>query len=396
MDITKDDLMAGLFGSSIGNSGQESSEIAQRRSNLIKTLTGNTIENIKNEIIELDIELLDRLSSFDHPFEKSVLKGLDELAHSIRINGLWIPIIVRDHPKARGRYEILAGHRRTAATKLADIKKIKAIYLKDCDDDTAKLIVTETNTLNREELYPSEKARAYKLQLEALKNQGKRNDLIRAIEGEEKYSEDFGPNWAEVKSSQDKENNTSNFGPNRAEVKSNQDNENNASNFGPIRAEVKYARDVVAELNNTSRMEISRYIRLNKLIFTLLDRVDEKEIPVNAAVELSYLCVENQETLENVLAENDKLRITIPMAGAMRAVAKDNMLTSAIIKSILVPTTKNKTIARPYKIAFKEVEKYIKKLDYKQAETLALADAKELENIIKETIESYINSLSKG
>lgn len=336
-----------------------------KKSNLIKTLISSENDDRKDEI---EIELIDGLTTFEHPFEKSIDTGIEELAESIKASGLWQPIIVRR--KKDGRYEILAGHRRTKASKLAGEKYIKAI-IKDCDDDTAKLIVTETNTHQREEIFPSERAKAYRIQMEALKNQGKRNDLIKAVQEEINFRS---------------------IGP---EV----DLENN-NNFGSNGPKVKYARDVVAEINNTSAKEVSRYLRLNELIEPLLNLVDDKTIPIRAAVELSYLDIKDQLSLASLIERNSEIKITIALAEELRAASKEMELNEIIIEATINPPAEDKfkdfkvKPQKPvYKTAFKGVEKYIKKLDVNKAEKLALADAEELENRIKETIESYIESL---
>ena len=159
---------------------------------------------------------------------------LAELSESIRENGVISPILVR--PLASGGYEIVSGHNRVEACKLAGIETIPAI-VRDMDDDTAILMMIDANQ-QRETVLPSEKAFAYKMRLEAMKRQGKRTASVGTQVG-----------YKSGEKSAD-----------------------------------RLARDV-----GESRNQIQRYIRLTYLIPELRDMVDSGKLAMNPAVELSYL-----------------------------------------------------------------------------------------------------------
>lgn len=150
-------------------------------------------------------------------------------------SGVISPIIARPHRE--GGYEILSGHRRATACQIAGIKNVPVI-VKNLDDDTATILLVDSN-LQREYILPSEKAHAYRMKLEAMKRRGARTDLT-------------------------------------------------CDQFGH-KLENKKSVEIIAENSPDSRNQIQRYIRLTELIDPLMDMVDEKKLPLNAAVELSYL-----------------------------------------------------------------------------------------------------------
>lgn len=344
-----------------------------QKTNTIRDLILGGTSTKTEEIKNIDLDLIDYLDSFEHPFEKSVNKGIDELAEKVKLSGVLEPILLRS--KMGGRYELLAGHRRTKASRMAGKTTIPAI-IKECDDNTAKIIVTDTNLGQRDEILPSEKAKAYKLQIEALKSQGKRTDLIEVV---------------------DKENDLNAYGSqvNSMDFVS----EIDKNNLWPNRPQVK-SRDIVAQMNNTSAKQISRHLRLNEVINSLLDLTDNKEIPFWAAVELSYLKPKEQEALFEVLVENPGIKITIANATELRKESKEIELNKLLVEAILNPEPEQekkqdfitKATKPIYKTAFKNIEKYIKK-DSNRSEKLALADQDELERTITEAIDSYLDSL---
>ena len=109
----------------------------------------------------------------DHPFKVVDDEKMEETVESIREYGVLVPIIAR--PKEEGGYEIISGHRRCHASEKAGLETIPTI-VRDLDDDEATIIMVDSN-LQRESLLPSERAKAYKMKLDAIKHQGKRNDL---------------------------------------------------------------------------------------------------------------------------------------------------------------------------------------------------------------------------
>ena len=173
-----------------------------------------------------------------HPFTNHPFKVLDDEAmtrtvESIAQYGVLAPLIARPRPDGDG-YEIISGHRRQYAAKLAGLDALPVI-VRQMDDDAAVLLMVDSN-LQRENILPSERAFAYKMKLEALKNQGARSDLTSA---------QIGPKLT--------------------------------------------AAEKVAEEANDTKSQVKRFIRLTCLIPELLDMVDEKKIAFNPAVELSYL-----------------------------------------------------------------------------------------------------------
>ena len=173
-----------------------------------------------------------------HPFTNHPFKVLDDEAmtrtvESIAQYGVLAPLIARPRPDGDG-YEIISGHRRQYAAKLAGLDTLPVI-VRNMDDNAAVLLMVDSN-LQREHILPSERAFAYKMKLEALKNQGARSDLT---------SGQIGPK---------------------------------------LRSDEQVALDA-----GESRKQVQRFIRLTNLIPELLDMVDEKKIAFNPAVELSYL-----------------------------------------------------------------------------------------------------------
>ena len=178
-----------------------------------------------------------------HPFTNHPFKVLDDevmtrTVESIAQYGVLAPLIARPRPDGDG-YEIISGHRRQYAAKLAGLDTLPVI-VRQMDDDAAVLLMVDSN-LQRENILPSERAFAYKMKLEALKNQGARSDLTSSQVGMKLQ-----------------------------------------------------ALDIVGQEAGDSRNQVHRFIRLTSLIPELLDMVDEKKIAFNPAVELSYLDTNQQ------------------------------------------------------------------------------------------------------
>ena len=142
-----------------------------------------TLDNFFTTQEERDAENLEKvqmipvnkISNFPkHPYQVREDEEMDEFVKNIKDNGVILPVIVR--PKEDGTYEMISGHRRKRACELAGITEIKAI-VRDMTDEEAIIQMVDSNK-QREKILPSEKAFAYKMKLEALKKQGKRNDLI--------------------------------------------------------------------------------------------------------------------------------------------------------------------------------------------------------------------------
>ena len=194
----------------------------------------STEESRQDEQLEKIQEIpLSELHPFkDHPFKVKDDDAMIETADSIKKYGVLVPAIARPLPD--GGYELVAGHRRRRASELAG-KETMPVIVRDLDDDAATIIMVDSN-LQRENLLPSERAFAYKMKLEALKNQGARSDLTST----------------------------------------------------QLVSKLRSNEQLGAE-NNQSRETVRRFIRLTNLVPELLDMVDEKKIAFNPAVELSYL-----------------------------------------------------------------------------------------------------------
>ena len=168
----------------------------------------------------------------NHPFKVLDDESMQRTVESVEQYGVLSPLIAR--PRAEGGYEIISGHRRQHAAQLAGLDALPVI-VRQMDDDAAVLLMVDSN-LQRENILPSERAFAYKMKLEALKNQGARSDLTSCQVG------------------------------------------------------TKFRADeLLAENSSESARNVQRFIRLTSLIPELLDMVDEKKIAFNPAVELSYL-----------------------------------------------------------------------------------------------------------
>ena len=169
----------------------------------------------------------------DHPFKVLDDESMQRTVESVEQYGVLSPLIAR--PRPEGGYEIISGHRRQHAAQLAGLDTLPVI-VRNMDDDAAVLLMVDSN-LQRENILPSERAFAYKMKLEAIKNQGARSDLT----------------------------------------------------SGQIVQKSKLSIERVAEDAGEGYKTVQRFIRLTNLIPELLDMVDEKKIAFNPAVELSYL-----------------------------------------------------------------------------------------------------------
>ncbi len=191
---------------------------------------GNRQEEQQEQVRQIPIDDLHPFTN--HPFKVLDDEAMTQTVESIKLLGVTNPLIVR--PRPEGGYEIISGHRRQHAAQLAGLDTLPVI-VRQMDDDAAVLLMVDSN-LQRESILPSEKAFAYKMKLEALKNQGARSDLTSSQLGTK------------------------------------------------LRADEKVAKD-----SGDSRNQVQRYIRLTNLVPELLAMVDEKKISFNPAVELSYL-----------------------------------------------------------------------------------------------------------
>ena len=231
----------------------------------------------------------------DHPFKVLMDEDMEQLVDSIKRNGVMTPATVR--LKEDGRYELISGHRRKKACELAGLETIKC-EVKDLTRDEAIIIMVESN-LQRSVILPSEKAFAYKMRLEAMDRQGKRNDLTST--------------------------------PLVSKSRSNEE---------------------LADKVGESREQIRRFIRLTELVPEILQMVDEKQIAFRPAVEISYLAEEQQYTLLEAMSYNDATP-SLAQAIKMKKFNQDGKLTDEVIQSIMEeekPNQKEKPVFRDERI----------------------------------------------
>jgi len=216
----------------------------------------------------------------NHPFQVRDDDAMRETAESVKKYGVLTPALVR--PRDEGGYEIVSGHRRARACELVGLETIPCI-VRDIDNDAATILMVDSN-LQRDELLPSEKAWAYRLKLEAMKHQGERMDLTSAQVGRKFIG--------------------------------------------------KESRESLAEQVGESRNQISRYIRLTELLPELLNMVDEKKLPFNPAVELSYLTKEEQAALLELMEELSAVP-SLEQSKRLKAKSQAGLLDADFMREIL-------------------------------------------------------------
>lgn len=222
---------------------------------------------------------LNQLNNFkNHPFKVETNTELFELMQSIEKDGILIPLLARPNPYGDG-YELISGHRRKAACDWAGIQNVPVI-IRNLSNEQAIIAMVDSN-LQREHIKPSEKAFAYKMKLEAMKQQGKRSDLTSGQVVQKLGAVEQSLVLSKVEGYYDEQ-----------------------GNWG-IKNVDRYTRtDANRELANQSgenERQIRRYIRLTNLIPKILDMVDEAKIAFTVAVELSYLKEEEQYELQAVM-----------------------------------------------------------------------------------------------
>ena len=205
----------------------------------------------------------------EHPFKVLDDEAMQRTVESVAQYGVRAPLIAR--PRPEGGYEIISGHRRQHAAELAGLNTLPVI-VREMTDDAAVILMVDSN-LQRENILPSERAFAYKMKLEALKNQGARSDLTSSQVGMKLQ-----------------------------------------------------ALDIVGQEAGDSRNQVHRFIRLTNLIPELLDLVDEKKISFNPAVELSYLDEAQQRDFLQAMDETQNAP-SLSQAQRMKKLAQEGKLT---------------------------------------------------------------------
>ena len=231
------------------------------------------------------IELKKLVPFRDHPFQVRDDEQMRMLTESVRSVGVLVPAIVR--PLDDGSYELISGHRRAKAAELSGLSELPVI-VRDADRDAATIMMVDSN-FQREEILPSEKARAYKMKLDAMKRQGARLDLTSVQLGQ--------------------------------------------------KLEGKTSRDQIAENCPDSSSQIQRYLRLNELIPELLAMVDEGRIALTPAVELSFLTRKEQELLLLTI-ESEQATPSLSQAQRMKQLSKRGELTDDAILEIMMERKK--------------------------------------------------------
>ena len=213
----------------------------------------------------------------NHPFKVLDDDSMSDTVESVKQYGVLSPLIARPRPK--GGYEIISGHRRQRAAELAGLETLPVI-VRQMDDDAAIILMVDSN-LQREHILPSERAFAYKMKLDAIKNQGTRSDLT------------------------------------------------STQVVSKLRSNEKLGAE-----NNQSRETVRRFIRLTNLIPELLDMVDNKTVSFNPAVELSYLSPEQQQEVIRAMDDTQNFP-SVSQAKRIKKLAQDGTFTTETVVAIM-------------------------------------------------------------
>jgi len=278
-------------------------------------------ENRLPKIYDIPLSEIDEFP--DHPYQVRMDEDMTQLVESVKERGIITPVILRK--KEDGRYEMVSGHRRMKACELAGLETVKA-DIQNLTRDEAIVLMVESN-LQRSTILPSEKAKAYKMRLEAMKRQGQRTDLTSS----------------------------------------------------PVDKKLQGITSAaqIGEKVGDSQPQVYRYIRLTELAPGLLNLVDEGRIAMRPAVELSYLSEQEQEDLLENISYQDATP-SLAQAIKMRQFSKDGKLTEEVIESIMCeekPNQREKISFRadrlrqfiPASVTPKQTEEYVlKALEYYQ------------------------------
>ena len=265
-----------------------------------------------------EIRVVDCVPFENYPFKIQDNSDMEMLIDSIKESGVLIPIVVR--PKGK-EYEILSGHRRIYACKMAGIDKVPAI-IRELSRDEAVIFMVDSN-LQRTKILPSEKAFSYKMRLEAMKRQGKRTDLTSA----------------------------------------------------PLERKFAEARDRIGYEVGESREQVRRYIRLTELIPEILEMVDQEQVALRPAVEISYLPKKMQKTLCEIM-DMEQCTPSHAQTIRMRRMLESGKLTEESLLAIMQeekPNQKERLVLRDSRVqklfprnlpAEKREEYIIKAMEY--------------------------------
>ena len=257
----------------------------------------------KRDVV-LDLPL-DQLGDFpNHPFKVRQDEAMMEMMESVQLHGVLVPGLVRQ--LADGSYQMVSGHRRKLASRLAGLDTLPCI-VRDLTDDEAIIVMVDSN-LQREKVLPSEKAFAYKMKLEAMRRQAGRPSKENGVP--------VGHHFQQGKS-----------------------------------------RELLAANSPDSNTQIQRYIRLTYLLPEILAMVDDSKIAFRPAVELSYLAEKEQRILYDAMGHAD-CTPSLAQAIKMKSFSREGKLSEAVIRSIMAEEKPNQK--EQFRIPKERISKYFK------------------------------------
>ena len=301
-----------------------------------------------NGIVSIPVEEIHPFH--DHPFRLYEGDRLEDMVQSIKDHGVLNPVIVR---KAARGYEMLAGHNRTNAAKIAGLTEVPAIVKTDLSDEDAYVYVIETNLLQRSfaELLPSEKAAVLVARYEKISSQGKRNDIRQEIEAlEETCGHDV--------------------------------HKSRQRTCGHDVHKSQKSRDGLCEEYGMTGRNIARYMRLDRLIPEFKDAVDKGTLAMVAAVDLSYLNVKMQKLIQQV-AEAEGKKLKPKQAVELRKMGKD--ITKEAVEGVLAGKEQKKSQSVSVKLPMELYERYF-----------AQMDARAVQEIVEKALEGYFGKEAAG
>ena len=258
----------------------------------------------KRDVV-LDLTL-DQIGDFpNHPFKVRQDEAMMEMMESVQLHGVLVPGLVRQ--LADGSYQMVSGHRRKLASRLAGLDTLPCI-VRDLTDDEAIIVMVDSN-LQREKVLPSEKAFAYRMKLEAMRRQGKRTDLTSTPVVEKLKGKDA------------------------------------------------LSSAIIGKAAGDSYEQVRRYIRLTYLLPEILAMVDDSQIAFRPAVELSYLAEKEQRILYDAMGHAD-CTPSLAQAIKMKSFSREGKLSEAVIRSIMAEEKPNQK--EQFRIPKERISKYFK------------------------------------
>lgn len=277
-----------------------------RPGEMVQIKTVEELLGVVNEESAMDIEIYKIRSFQGHPFKVVDDDKMLELVESIKANGVLSPVLIR--PCGNDLYEMISGHRRLHAAKLAGLTAIPSI-IREMTDDEATIAMVDAN-IQREELLPSEKAWAFKMKMEAMKNQGSRSDL----------------------------------------------------SSDPTSTQIGWKSEtavLIGEQVGESKNQVRRYIRLTELIPELLDLVDAKRLNFTVAVDVSYIDKEIQGWLNEYIHDNGPVKAN--QIAALREAIATGPMTQMKMIMILNDNQPGKKTSGKFTIPDKKFREYFSK-----------------------------------